>query len=70
MQFVTWDNAAIALAVIAVLFRLADRPRTATVLSTLSVLASAVAGWLAHRARVIEGPPVAPLPSSATRPGD
>jgi hypothetical protein len=48
---ITWDNAAVALAVVACLLRLADRPRAATITSSLSVLAATLGQWAARQAR-------------------
>jgi hypothetical protein len=47
----TWDNAAVALAVVAVLLRLLDYPRVATITSSLSVVAATLGQWVAHQAR-------------------
>jgi hypothetical protein len=52
MTYVSWDNAAVALAVLAVLLRWLDCPRTATLASSLAVLLTTIGGWRArHRPR-------------------
>ena len=49
MSLITWDNAAIALALLAVLLRLADYPRPATIASSVAVLCATCAQRLARR---------------------
>ena len=49
LSLLTFDNAAVALAVVAVLLRLADRPRAATMISSLAVLSVTLAQWSSRR---------------------
>lgn len=50
LSLLTWDNAAVALAVVAVLLRLADRPRAATIASGVAVLAANIGQLMRHYA--------------------
>lgn len=49
LPFLSWDNLAVALALIAVVLRLCDRPKESGMASSGSVLAATIGQWRAHR---------------------
>jgi hypothetical protein len=51
ITLLTWDNCALACALLAVLMRLVDSPRASGIASSLALLCATIGQWSAHRRR-------------------